>query len=279
MFKIAIEIDIDALVKKALQVEDKRGKDIVINRFGLKNPEKRTLASLGEDYSLTRERVRQIEAATLKEIKSRIEKERQAQKFVELVEKYLENTARLRRSDQLAKDIAIMSGVHDDYHPIFENKLVFLATVLGRPYIQDETQDMHTVWHLDKETHQLAKQLVDRLLKHDQHDFEHFLARIKKEHDLHEPVVVNYISISKNFGVGPYGHMGADHWLHVNPKTVRDKAYLVLKQADGPMHFRDIAKLVNEIAEKDKAHATVHNELIRDPRFVLTGRGVYALNE
>ncbi|MDP3953502.1 MAG: sigma factor-like helix-turn-helix DNA-binding protein [bacterium] len=278
MFKIAVEIDIDELVKKALQVEDKRGRDIVVRRFGLKSPETQTLASLGEEYDLTRERIRQIEAATLSLIKERIEKEKQSQAFIQFIETYLKDIANFRRSDLLARDIAILAGVDDDYHPVFENKLNFLGKVLGRPYIVDETQHMHTIWHTDPEIYSLAKRLIDKLLQHKEHDFELYLQRITEEYDLPESVIVNYLSASKRFGIGPYGHMGADHWLRVNPKTVRDKAYLVLRESGEPMHFAEIARLVNEISEKKKAQATVHNELIRDPRFTLTGRGTYSLN-
>ena len=45
------------------------------------------------------------------------------------------------------------------------------------------------------------------------------------------------------------------------------------------MHFREVAKSVADIFGK-KAHvATIHNELIKDSRFVLVGRGYYALKE
>lgn len=279
MLKIALEIDIEDLIRKALQVEDKRGRDIVVRRFGLKTPDMHTLASLGEEYGLTRERVRQIEAATLNSIRERIKEEKQSLLFLELMEKYLTSVSRVRRSDFLARDIAVLSKAHEDYHPIFENKLNFLAKVLGHPFIKDETQDTHTTWYLDKETHDLAMKLVNKLLKYREHDFDKYIDEVKTEHALNESAILNYLSISKNFGTGPYGHMGATHWLHVSPKTVKDKAYLVLKQKGEPMHFMDIARLVNEMSEKEKAHATVHNELIRDPRFVLIGRGTYSLNE
>ena len=47
------------------------------------------------------------------------------------------------------------------------------------------------------------------------------------------------------------------------------------------MHFREIAEKINEANFDHKvAHpATIHNDLIADPRFVLIGRGVYALKE
>jgi DNA-directed RNA polymerase delta subunit len=52
-----------------------------------------------------------------------------------------------------------------------------------------------------------------------------------------------------------------------------------MKKAAKPMHFREVSKeILNEFGRK--AHtATTHNELIRDERFVLVGRGVYALRE
>jgi hypothetical protein len=45
------------------------------------------------------------------------------------------------------------------------------------------------------------------------------------------------------------------------------------------MHFSEVAKTIGSLFEK-KAHvATCHNELIKDKRFVLVGRGLYALSE
>ena len=60
---------------------------------------------------------------------------------------------------------------------------------------------------------------------------------------------------------------------------MRDYAYLVIRRHGSPIHFREVAKLITELFNK-KAHvATTHNELIKDPRFVLVGRGLYALSE
>jgi DNA-directed RNA polymerase delta subunit len=45
------------------------------------------------------------------------------------------------------------------------------------------------------------------------------------------------------------------------------------------MHFREVAKTINELFDHNAHVATTHNELIKDPRFVLVGRGLYALSE
>ena len=68
----------------------------------------------------------------------------------------------------------------------------------------------------------------------------------------------------------------------IRPKGVRDKAYVVLSRSGKPMHFRAIAEAINSLqwTKKPAHHQTVHNELIKaNNRFVLVGRGLYALRE
>ena len=45
-----------------------RNRDIISRRFGLKTGKKETLESIGASYKITRERVRQIEEATLRQL-------------------------------------------------------------------------------------------------------------------------------------------------------------------------------------------------------------------
>jgi hypothetical protein len=56
-------------------------------------------------------------------------------------------------------------------------------------------------------------------------------------------------------------------------------AYLALKRHGSPMHFGEVAKAISELFNKRAHEATCHNELIKDKRFVLVGRGLYALTE
>ena len=75
--------------------------------------------------------------------------------------------------------------------------------------------------------------------------------------------------------------IGLMTWRHVNPKSIRDKAYLILKKIQHPLHFQEIATKITQ-AGFDKKRVTVqavHNELIRYEQFVLVGRGLYALKE
>ena len=60
---------------------------------------------------------------------------------------------------------------------------------------------------------------------------------------------------------------------------MRDMAYLVLKKSGAPLHFTDVARRITAEFKKQAHIATTHNELIKDNRFVLVGRGLYALSE
>ena len=91
----------------------------------------------------------------------------------------------------------------------------------------------------------------------------------------------SYLSISKLIKQNPYGEFGLVSWPTIRPRGVKDKAYAVMARAAKPMHFRDVAAAISKSGWSNRrAHPqTVHNELIKDPRFVLVGRGLYALSE
>ena len=68
-------------------------------------------------------------------------------------------------------------------------------------------------------------------------------------------------------------------WPTINPKNIRDKIFVILEDNGKPMHFSDISKAIKDSDFKRKNVTTqaIHNELIKDSRFILIGRGIYAL--
>jgi hypothetical protein len=94
-------------------------------------------------------------------------------------------------------------------------------------------------------------------------------------------VIFSLLKSAKRIGQNKFGHWGAHNWREIKPKTINDKIYLVLKNQGDPMHFADIAEMINKIGfDNKKANAaTVHNELILDNKYVLVGRGLYGLKE
>lgn len=269
--------DVEKLISEILSDYNQRAAQVVVERYGLKSGKTKTLAEIGKNYGITRERVRQIEAVALEDLKEKIEKNEEAQRLSELVNDYLDGVGKVRRGDLLAKDLMLNWGV-DAQETVFANRLNFLAELLEDPYVSYGDDRFHDVWYNDEKAYDLAKKVVIELLRVKEHDFEKFVDSTASKFKLPTFLIVNYVNISKDFGVGPYGDLGAKHWLHVNPKTIRDKSYLVLNRSERPLHFREVAGMISKLGKK--AHpGTVHNELIKDPRFIWTKRGTYGLKE
>ena len=94
---------------------------------------------------------------------------------------------------------------------------------------------------------------------------------------------MSYLEISKRIQPNKEGALGLVEWPEIKPRGVKDKAFLVFKKHGKPLHFTEVAKLIDKsdynMPNKKTYPQTVHNELIKDPRFVLVGRGTYALSE
>ncbi len=265
------------VIDKSIGRLDDRSAKILINRYGLYGEDVKTLASLGSIYGITRERVRQIEECSMDSLREYIDKE-EIETILSLIHDYLGKIGGLRREDLLVRDLRMLFGVGYEKE-VFRSELRLIARVQEEPEVVSGDDYWHDIWHNDAQAHKLATSLVQYLLKFKEQDFMEFLELAAAKFKLPEDLVVNYLLASKRFGVGPYGDLGAKHWARVHPKTVRDKNFLVLRKAGAPMHFREIALLVNKLDKKQSHPATVHNELIKDPRFTLVGRGTYALKE
>jgi hypothetical protein len=270
--------NIEELVHKAFNKLDRRSVKILTGRYGLGGDEPKTLADLGRVCGITRERVRQIEAYAIAAVKEELKRDRELKYLVEFLHDYLEQVGNLRRDDFLTQDLYHMWGRTGSLKE-FANALRFLADIIDSPQLVEGDENWHDVWLRDYGTYHTAQKIVAALLSSRDHDFDLFLKALVKKYDMPEPLILNYLSVSKRFMVGPFGDLGADHWVHVNPRTVRDKSYLVLVRSDKPLHFSEVAKQVNSLGGKPVHHQSVHNELIRDPRFVWIGRGMYAVKE
>ncbi len=253
----------------------KRYQKVLIKRFGLFGHKKHTLEEIGKKENITRERVRQIQNTALSKLKNQLDKVKDA---LEELEGYLESQGGLKREDKLL----------DNLIPEKESQglLILLLHLHQKTKRRKEDDKFYTLWLTDEKA--ISKAL--KLIKH----LESYL-RKKKElvdeeelykigtlaFDLDKNHFLSYVEASKKIEQGPHSYYGISEWPEIVLKGVRDKAYLVLKLRKEPMHFREITKAINEIFKGDKKALpqTVHNELIRDERFVLVGRGIYALKE
>jgi len=260
----------------------KRTQKVIVRRFGLETKRGETLESIGKSYGITRERVRQIEKDGLLKIRPEIKK---YHNVVQFFSDQLKITGDLRKEDILLN----LFGGED-----FQNHVYFLLTLEDQFNRFSETQDLHSLWSINPESLDFAQKIIDSFHKKLTKTrrplaLKDYKLEQKWEVSLTSPALLSYLEISKKIQQGPESLFGLKDWPEINPRGVKDKAYLVLKKEKKPLHFTEVTKLIDALPlplyqRRDKTSSfalpqTVHNELIRDPRFVLVGRGLYALRE
>lgn len=254
-------------------------------RFGL-NKEVgvgETLAAIGDRLKVTRERVRQIETSGTSLARLNLDKNPDAVQFMEKIKKYLAlHGGVANKADVVSYAGTIMKGAR-------ENQIDFLSEVSGTFSLHREDENFAPFYYVSEKDLKNAKMFVEgwvgflknRKEKVFEESYQTQLASYLKNKNVSDAVAATYLGVSKHIAKNPYGDMGLRDWPEIHPMTVREKIYLVLKKKKEPLHFEDIAKHINSIRfdEQEALAPTVHNELIKDDRFVLVGRGIYALRE
>lgn len=281
-----------------LRLPAKRMREVLERRFGLKGGARQTLEEIGTSYHITRERVRQIEADALRRLRAETAGERDD--FLHPVE------------DELARHGAVMAEQHlfETIAPArFHPHLRFLMHIASRFHFIPENDAYHPRWALRADDAEKAEALLTRVTQKLQEE-----GRPVPRDTLHGMLAAGDGSGNETLGHrdtgeraapstsgnagsetaesllrasrlikrNPYGEYGLVSWPTISPRGIRDKAYAVLAKSAKPLHFREVAVAIDRAGwqHRKKAHPqTVHNELIKDNRFVLVGRGLYALRE
>jgi hypothetical protein len=281
MIKEVITFKPKKVVKELLTGVPERAREIIKMRYGLENEERMTLEAIGKIYSITRERVRQIEDFTIKAIKKSQTMVAAGDVFVELESAVSEYGGIVHEAEFLdylsPKDQVAKNNIH------------FLL-VLGDAFSRlKEDEAFHHRWTVDADFSQSVHQSIKNLCQ-----------KLSDDDLLSEPEVINtflnnlqdgvakpeaekharrWLSLSKEIGQSPIGEWGLTRSPNVRVRGVRDYAYLVMRKHGSPMHFTEVAKAIEQTFGRKANPATCHNELIKDARFVLVGRGIYALAE
>ncbi len=267
-------LNMDSFVDELFQASrlDERNSIILRKRFGLDTPETDTLQALGNKYSITRERIRQLENHALGEIKKSIDNFEIVMILKEYADKHLSSVGGVRKDDIFIDELYSLLRPTKD-KDVFGNQTRFVFKILEFPYFAGEDDTFYSFWYSDEQSMQKMKIIHDAVAKNlsSVEQFDNVFYQATTSHDVVESIMASFLSVSKRLGVGPYGDIGLSEWEEINPKTVRAKIFALLKKSQTPMHFTEIA---NKIGNHSP---TVHNELIKDPRFVLTGRGTYGL--
>jgi len=267
--------------KRLIGALSERSRDVMIKRYGLgKEAEPMTLDAIGKTYGITRERVRQIENHNLAIIRKSKQYTDEKATFDE-IERVIHSLGGIVVERDLLDHVSADSSV--------QSHINFLL-VVGHPFTKiKEDDDFKHRWFIDnslsEKVHEALKKLYATLKSEDllsEPDIiKSFLDHLEdvSEKYKNEEIAKRWLSLSKKIGKNTLGEWGKTESSNIRTKGMRDYAYLVIRRHGSPIHFREVARIITDIF-KIKAHvATTHNELIKDPRFVLVGRGLYALSE
>tara|TARA_B100000508_G_C11462606_1_gene279954 strand:+ start:819 stop:1844 length:1026 start_codon:yes stop_codon:yes gene_type:complete len=269
------------VTKSLLEALPERARDVLEKRYGLgKDGETFTLEAIGQSYGITRERVRQIENYGIQQIQKSEAYKKHYDLFIEM-QKLIDQLG-----GGLIAEHVLLDELSDE--ALTRNHLYFLLVVGDSFYKSKENPQYSHRWYTERKTAENVEKALRNVHKGLDRDelisegeivnrFRTELAEIASEHN--EEVLKRWLHISKQIGRNPLGDWGPSDSPNIRVKGIRDYAYLAVKRHGSPMHFREVAGAIDELFGH-KAHvATTHNELIKDNRFVLVGRGLYALTE
>ncbi|MDP3982443.1 MAG: sigma factor-like helix-turn-helix DNA-binding protein [bacterium] len=264
-----------------------RTREILSKRFGLEQETPKTLEAIGQEQGITRERVRQIVQEGVRITQESVQKE----SAISLQEVYthfsetLERVGYLKREDLFVETLNASST---------ESHVIFLLSLHKEFFKCKETDELYSFWTNRQEVPEKIPVVVEEIFKFmkerkvavELEEIKQVYKRVIRERHLssHE-TISSVLEVTKVFAQGHDGRWGLREWPEVNPRGIREKAHIALKHTGRPLHFLQVTRLIEDMQESwGKSNRrvlpqTVHNELIKDARFVLVGRGMYGLVE
>lgn len=277
------EMNLKSLVFNMIKELPERSADVIRKRFDFEGKGAETLEGIGMKYNVTRERVRQIEAEAVAMLKQ-MGKKYNIDLIFNSLKKIIDSHGGIMSEEEIIKHL-FKSESRDN---INRQAALLILSLDDKIKTGKETKIHKKIYFYEEENFAKFKNAIGILEKYllesgKNLNFEKILDLLKDNNfsDLSEDAVKSYLSSNKIILQSVIGEWGHRNWPHINPKSVRDKAYLTLKKSKNPLHFTLIADGISEIWRNEKKPniQTVHNELIKDERFTLIGRGIYALSE
>ncbi|MEK7547325.1 MAG: sigma factor-like helix-turn-helix DNA-binding protein [Patescibacteria group bacterium] len=279
-------INLSEVLEEMFMVLTNKEKDVIVQRFSLDNRPRRTLESIGQQFSVTRERIRQIEKIALGKLRRTVQITK-----LSLVNEIADKI--IAEHGGVILETAIISEILNYLKSTeqIDANIIRLALNINQNFCKvDKNNVYHPFWRVKDITLSLIENIVGagvKVLKKkgDVIQTPKLIVQIRQVLDeklASYPDVLISSSLETDKRIKKTSDaFGLMVWRHINPRSIRDKSYIILKTAKQPLHFVEIANRISA-AGFDKKVVTVqavHNELIRYDQFVLVGRGLYALKE
>jgi hypothetical protein len=280
------KLNLSEIIEDIFLILTNKEKDIIVQRFSLDNKPRRTLESIGQQFSVTRERVRQIEKIALNKLKRTVQTTR-LNAINEIANRVINENGGVILEKKLVSAILNEIGSTSDVDAHIIKLALSINPIIDK---SEKTNLVNPFWKLKELNLSLVNSIISTGIKtlRKKADVMQDGKLVVQIRQLMEEVLKNFSDaiITSSLEVDKRikrveGGFGLMTWRHINPRSIRDKAYIILKREKRPLHFVEIANKIAESGFDKKVVTTqaVHNELIRYDQFVLVGRGLYALKE
>jgi hypothetical protein len=277
--KTAQGVDLELVVKQILGTIDReREREIISRRFGLYD-RKETLEQIGELLGITRERVRQLEKSVITKLKQLAEqgKIEGIPETEQAIIDILATNGNVMRISNLAELLV------NDNSKITQSRLSFVSLLApALSTVDDNDHYFSSVGQLNVYTPKQITTQVDKIVDAVKNIGQpESIGKIAKAINSEDKISTQALATVSKYLAHLNGKWGLTKWPTVNPKNIRDKIYVILSERGSHMHFNEISEAIkdSDFKRKDVTTQAIHNELIKDKRFVLIGRGIYALQE
>jgi DNA-directed RNA polymerase alpha subunit len=277
------QTSLDEMLDRLLNsLDTDRQRETIRLRWGLGTTEPRTLEEVGQLYSLTRERIRQIERQAMLLLHHPLRK-RLVRLLLDFLRETLVQAGGVASTDYLAETLEdrVASATIDS-----RNAVRFLCSIHSQ-FIEVKKEDAwglegYPLKHVRKINRLMVKILANKYAPMSRGEIlaEFKTAELYKE--LQEDVTDEFLNAcihsNPQVEISDDGHCALIKWA----TTRLDKMVLALRGIGKPEHYTEITRKTNELLPKDQrasAH-NIHAHMGRLPDiFVRCGRGIFGLAE
>ncbi|MEI7558760.1 MAG: sigma factor-like helix-turn-helix DNA-binding protein [bacterium] len=285
-----LKVDIEKTNLKDILIYCKPKERLVLmKKFGLDGSKETPLQRIGKEYSLTRERIRQIETQALMRFRRLIVGNETYMEVLQEAKKVLDVHGGL-----LCEDILISKLVNKNIFKFSKQELkLILVSDFDVTYLK-RNKYLNKAFYLEPLYEDLLTKMVltissyfeKRAKSQDLYEFigwmkENFAKDYKDVHYMKNDLFyVNFFESIREINVFD-GKIGLPNFADVNPKTIKLKILYTMRRINKPVHYQELpSKIMEWFPAKAVKINTVHNELVKNnDLFVNLGLGIYGLKE
>ncbi len=285
-----LKVDIEKTNLKDILIYCKPKERLVLmKKFGLDGSKEIPLQRIGKEYSLTRERIRQIETQALMRFRRLIVGNDTYMEVLQEAKKVLDVHGGI-----LCEDILISKLVNKNIFKFTKQELKLIlvsdfdVTYLKRNKYLNKAFYLEPLYEdlLTKMVLTIAAYFEKRAKSQDLYEFigwmkENFAKDYKDVHYMKNDLFyVNFFESIREINVFD-GKIGLPTFPDVNPKTIKLKILYTMRRINKPVHYQELpSKIMERFPAKAVKINTVHNELVKNnDLFVNLGLGIYGLKE